>query len=1117
MWTSIPNIRMTHRGEARIWGGIMGAARRSARVAESRAGWRRLPAALLIAVLVAVVSIPLSQPLPAAAAPGDPFDPSMPRVFIAQDAPTRLYSAVQGNGSITLQPEGAPSAIEYNAISFHTVDNYLYGLRRDDGFRTVLVRIGQGGVVTSLGAVSGLTAPPGAQVYNQGAFGAGASASTLYVRTSQPSSAQLWAVNVTTGTASLITLSSAVPNVSDLTWKDGFLWGMSSANVMYRINPANGQVSSWATGIALNGAFGAQWTYGNGNLGLSDNVTGLIHQLAIGNPSAATPTFTLVSTTSGPASSNNDGAAIPGLDVDLGIVKTGPAVYTPGAAITYTLTVTNNGPGISSGYQVTDTLPAGVTGGSSPTAGCAVTSGVLRCGLAGLAVGATRTITVTGTVASATTGLLANTARVIGNERDPNPANDQSTSTAAFSAGFRCTADVVYGLNSTGAVLAINRTTGASVQEGVFPTSGVNGLGMSADGRYAFAVSQAGPKAVYRYDSMTGVAAAVGTIPQASAVNLFMGALNPVDGLYYVGANSGSQYVFYAFDTATNTSLGERFRLPSLISGVVYSDLAFDSRGRAFVVSSSGNGTATGNQLLVIENLPTNGSVATTRLLAYPAPATAAFQGAAFGSDGYLYGQYATATNRVLARIDPNSGAVASSSNILNPNGTTNTLVNDLASCSLNSTLTAQKFIDGRHTASDQFTVTISGNGVALGNTGTTSGATTGLQASPAASAGPVVGVPGRTYTITETPSAGTVPGNYRTLWECVDTRDSSLIASGTGATGTVTMPSSSASGAHVACVFTNFAIPTWTLAKQAYRGAAALPTGAVVRPGDEITYRVTAVNTSGVEVSGASLTDDLSQVLDDAAFVAGSAQLVIGTGAPLALTDPVGTQLTTGPFALPASTTAQLTYRVVVDADAWSRSLTNTVTGTGGKPGQPTPPQPCPTACTTTQVTPTPLQLQKVGEASTGELVPMDGSEWVIWDAETGGTALVDPVPPAMSGGMPVTGLFRDVTLTAGTYWLEETRALDGFALLPQRVPFVIADDGSVSLGTGVGASSNVELVDVDGIRTIRVEDVPVLDLPDAGGPGTTWMYLLGVTLLVSGAAAGALLVRRRRRVATG
>jgi len=265
------------------------------------------------------------------------------------------------------------------------------------------------------------------------------------------------------------------------------------------------------------------------------------------------------------------------------------------------------------------------------------------------------------------------------------------------------------------------------------------------------------------------------------------------------------------------------------------------------------------------------------------------------------------------------------------------------------------------------------------------------------------------------------------------------------------------------------------------------------------------------VPVSGTVLTDDLSDVLDDATFVAGSAQLVIAGGPPLVGPDPVGAQLTTASFTLPASSSAVLTYRVTVAADAWSATLRNVVSGAAGVPGLPTPPQPCGAACTTSQVTPTPVQIQKVGEASTGDVVPMDGSSWAIFSAATGGTALVDPVPAAQSGGAPVTGLFRDVTLTAGTYWLEETRALDGFALLAQRVPFTVAADGTITLGAG--GSSNVELVDVDGILTIRVEDVPALDLPDAGGPGTAWIYLLGIALLLAGTTAGTLNHARRRR----
>ncbi|MFF5624850.1 hypothetical protein ACFY5A_05755 [Microbacterium sp. NPDC012755] len=305
----------------------------------------------------------------------------------------------------------------------------------------------------------------------------------------------------------------------------------------------------------------------------------------------------------------------------------------------------------------------------------------------------------------------------------------------------------------------------------------------------------------------------------------------------------------------------------------------------------------------------------------------------------------------------------------------------------------------------------------------------------------------------------------------------------------------------------------TWSLSKSASVAGVPLAQGAVVDPGSEISYTVTAVSAATVDITGVALSDDLADVLDDATFVPGSGQLVIGGGAPVAVADPAGTVLTAGPFTLPVGATATLTYRVTVAADAWSSTLRNVVTGNAGAPGQPTPPQPCGAACTTSQVTPTPVQVQKVGEASTGVVVPMDGSSWAIFSVASGGTAVVDSVPAAVSGGSPVTGLFRDVTLTAGTYWLEETRALDGFALLAGRVPFTVAADGTITLGAGV--SSNVQLVDVDGIRTIRVEDVPALDLPDAGGPGTAWIYLIGLTLLLAGTTAGFVRSKRLRRAA--
>ena len=47
---------------------------------------------------------------------------------------------------------------------------------------------------------------------------------------------------------------------------------------------------------------------------------------------------------------------------DLSVTKTGTATVTPGGALTYTVTVTNNGPSDAAGVLLTDTPGAGIRG-----------------------------------------------------------------------------------------------------------------------------------------------------------------------------------------------------------------------------------------------------------------------------------------------------------------------------------------------------------------------------------------------------------------------------------------------------------------------------------------------------------------------------------------------------------------------------------------------------------------------------------------------------------------------------------------------------------------------------------------------------------------------------------
>ncbi|MFI1014761.1 hypothetical protein [Streptomyces sp. NPDC020965] len=119
----------------------------------------------------------------------------------------------------------------------------------------------------------------------------------------------------------------------------------------------------------------------------------------------------------------------PGAATDLALAKTAaPAAYSPSQPLTYTITVTNNGPRDSTGYTVMDTLPAALVNPSTSTPGCTITAGVLNCTGAALANGAATTITVTGTAGPGTTP-ITNTATVTGDDPDPNPNNNTDTTT----------------------------------------------------------------------------------------------------------------------------------------------------------------------------------------------------------------------------------------------------------------------------------------------------------------------------------------------------------------------------------------------------------------------------------------------------------------------------------------------------------------------------------------------------------------------------------------------------------------------------------------------------------------------------------------------------------------
>jgi uncharacterized repeat protein (TIGR01451 family) len=132
---------------------------------------------------------------------------------------------------------------------------------------------------------------------------------------------------------------------------------------------------------------------------------------------------------------------------DLSLTKTdAPDPVTVGDNLTYTLTVTNQGPDPSTDSTVTDTLPAGVTFVSAiPSQGvCSspLPGSPVICSLGPLPVGDSATIAIVVTVDPIAVSPLSDTATVAGVEADPVQDNNSATAETTISSQqldhFKC-------------------------------------------------------------------------------------------------------------------------------------------------------------------------------------------------------------------------------------------------------------------------------------------------------------------------------------------------------------------------------------------------------------------------------------------------------------------------------------------------------------------------------------------------------------------------------------------------------------------------------------------------------------------------------------------------------
>ncbi len=515
---------------------------------------------------------------------------------------------------------------------------------------------------------------------------------------------------------------------------------------------------------------------------------------------------------------------------------------------------------------------------------------------------------------------------------------------AASSDPLTCTTGTIYGtgsgtvLGGTGSPglysLATTSLGGTSVPATLVATGAgnVNALGITAGGTAAYWVNKTNGD-ILEYNASTGTVTDRGstTVPSNELGNLNAGAVNIANGYYYFAyAPSAGNMVIYAFNTATNTLVGEvaTATAPDFSNG----DIAFDAGGNLYWVGSSGTTAALG---VIPGPIPTTaGTTALTgkTITTYSDPGSVQYDGVAFDDSGNLYLMdlnQASGTTTKLEEVAPLTGTIEAGPTDVSPAiaGT------DLGTCATPPTLVLQKNVVGRIQSTDQFTLSITGPGISgstSGATATTSGAATGIQAQVA---GPLPVISANTYTITETATNNNL-SSYTSTYICTDTTTSTTVTSGTGTSANVTIPTPASGelGPAVVCQFTNTPLTSsLSIAKSAS------PT-TVTAVGQTVTYHYTVTNTGQTPLTNVHVTD--TQTPPASGLTSGPTCVSLST--PTGTCSGSSTSLAVGQVA-----TFTATYTATA-ADFAHGSINDSATATGTPPSGPATTSPPSTATVT-------------------------------------------------------------------------------------------------------------------------------------------------------------------------
>ncbi len=485
-----------------------------------------------------------------------------------------------------------------------------------------------------------------------------------------------------------------------------------------------------------------------------------------------------------------------------------------------------------------------------------------------------------------------------------------ATAAPAAAAPALACADAIYITdNSDGRIKRVNPVDGAvsstSVYDGRIGAGAgdqINQLGIGPGGTTAVSSTNVATGAkIVKYDAALGQTT---TSNKAAGAGGVAGGVDLDNGLYYYGGYTGDTFDLYAYNPATNASIG-RVATISVPGEGTNGDLAFDKTGRLFLVKASGT---VSTLFRVDQDIPTATTsplpaLTTTQLSS--GPVTAAINGMTFASDGFLY----LGSSLRLQKTNPITGQPVNTPTTVPFSGSTSST--DLGSCAGPSTLTVQVNLpDGRQDAGggDQFTVGAGGgdyDGSPSFPTGTTTGGDAGPQAGPTEAATGIV-LPGTPMTPTLTPGPGTDLTNYAITYRCEDVSTSppTLISSGSGTAAAVTVPAGG-TGASIVCTY-DAAEPKPGISLDKTVDATQF-----TRAGQKLTYTFAIKNTGNTPLGDLRLTDPMPNL-----------------STPVCADTALG-----GTLAPSATTTCTATYTVtaqdIADGDPIDNSAS--VTGTPG------------------------------------------------------------------------------------------------------------------------------------------------------------------------------------------